>query len=598
MIALVSYVLYSTFKPEPPTPYEMSEVSYGEITDYLDVSGTVESGVSEHFTAIEGVVVEEVFVNVGDKVKNGDLLATFNVSNATKYLNDAKKDYDSALKDYTDAKKTADENAKRKAEIASEITVIKKQIEAKEKEIAALEQKVENEIAVPEIEVPTDSVTFSQEQVDAVINQMTQNGATKEEIQAFIEAIEVPEVTAPEVTTLSQEQINDAINQMKENGATTEDIKNYIESVTLPDFSTQEMPDITQEQVNGVISQMTQNGATKEEIEAFTDSISKIQPDIKIPNELPEISDEPGTQDLLIQKNLELAQLKSDLSTLQAENAVTVSTDNETILENLKTIADAKKVTYENIKKTYDKMKNGWYAENEGIVTVVNVKAGEAFVPVKSSNSSLDLSALIGDNVNIDLITSLMGDAATIPTGIGVTLESYDDMIVSVTVSKSDLLKIKTGMKAIATSLDSEYDAEVIYVGATAVDNSGTLDLSSITSSLMGGAGGASGALVKVKINNPDEKVVIGFDVDIKIKLQTVEDVLKVPVESVIYNNGKYFVFVFDKDEGTAVKREIVKGTLDDTSYEVVSGLKEGEFVLKSPDPNIEDGTRVQNKTA
>ena len=556
MIALVSYVLYSTFKPEPPTPYEMSEVSYGEITDYLDVSGTVESGVSENFMAIEGVVVEEVFVNVGDKVKNGDLLATFNVSNATKYLNDAKKDYDSALKDYTDAKKTADENAKRKAEIASEITAIKKEIEAKEKEIAELEKKAETETTIPEIEVPTDSVTFSQEQVDAIISEMKNNGATEDEIKAFVE------------------------------------------SVTLPDFSTQEMPDITQEQVNDVISQMTQNGATKEEIDAFTDSISKIQPDIKIPNEIPEISNEPSTQDLLIQKNLELAQLKSDLSTLQAENAVTVSTDNETILENLKTIADAKKVTYENIKKTYDKMKNGWYAENDGIVTVVNVKAGEAFVPVKSNNSSLDLSALIGDNVNVDLITSLMGDAAAIPTGIGVTLESYDDMIVSVTVSKSDLLKIKTGMKAIATSLDSEYDAEVIYVGATAVDNSGTLDLNSITSSLMGGAGGASGALVKVKINNPDEKVVIGFDVDIKIKLQTVEDVLKVPVESVIYNNGKYFVFVFDKDEGIAVKREIVKGTLDDTSYEVVSGLKEGELVLKSPDPNIEDGTRVQNKTA
>ena len=608
MIALVFYVLYSTFKPEPPTPYEMTKVSYGEITDCLDVNGTVESGVSENFTAIEGVVVEEVFVSVGDKVKNGDLLATFNVSNATKYLNDAKKDCDKALKDYTDAKTATDENAKRKAEIASEITKVKKEIEAKEKEISVLEQKVENEITVPEVEIPTDAVTFSQEQVDAVINQMTQNGATKEEIQAFIEAIEVPEVTVPEitvpevtvpeVTTLSQEQINDAINQMKENGATTEDIKNYIESVTLPEITKPEIPEITQEQVNAVISQMTQNGATKDEIDAFIESISKMQPDIEIPSELPEASNEPTTHDLLIQKNLELAQLKSDLAALQSENAVTVSTDNETILENLKTIADAKKATYENVKNIYDKMKNGWYAENDGIVTVVNIKPGEAFVPVKDNKSSFDLSALIGDSVNFDLIASLMGDAAAIPTGIGVTLESYDDMIVSVTVSKSDLLKIKTGMKAIATSLDTEYDAEVVYVGATAVDNSGTLDISSITSSLMGGTSGASGAIVKVKINNPDEKVVIGFDIDIKIELETVEDVLKVPVESVIYNNGKYFVFVFDEDEGTAVKCEVVKGTLDDTSYEIVSGLKEGDFVLKSPDPNMEDGTKVQNKTA
>jgi hypothetical protein len=57
-------------------------------------------------------------------------------------------------------------------------------------------------------------------------------------------------------------------------------------------------------------------------------------------------------------------------------------------------------------------------------------------------------------------------------------------------------------------------------------------------------------------------------------------------------------VFVFDEAEGTATKRTIEKGTLDDTSYEIVSGLVEGEMVIKSPDPNMEDGTRVQNKTA
>ena len=140
--------------------------------------------------------------------------------------------------------------------------------------------------------------------------------------------------------------------------------------------------------------------------------------------------------------------------------------------------------------------------------------------------------------------------------------------------------------------------SEVIYVGATAIDSSSSLDLNSLTSSLMGGAGGANGALVKIKIHNPDEKVVIGFDVDIKIKLSTVENVLKVPVEAVVYNNGTYSVFIFDKVDGTATKRTIAKGTLDDTSYEVVSGLKEGEIVIKSPDPNMEDGTRVQNKTA
>lgn len=500
MIALVSYVLYSTLKPEPPVAYDMSKVEYGTITNYLDVSGTVESGVTEKFTAIEGVVVEEVLVNVGDKVNKGDLLATFNVSGVSAYLASAEKEYNNALKDYNDAKASSDANAKRNNELSNEITKIKNQITAKEKEIEELENEINS--TVPETQMTT----------------------------------------------------------------------------------------IPQDQINAIALQMAQNGATQEEIDAFVASASQTQ--------IPVVSNDTEKQELLMQKNLELAQLNSELSSLQAESAVLVVGDDQSMLETLKTVADAKKATYDNVKEIYNKMKNGWYAENDGIVTVINIKAGEKFVPVADKNQSIDLSSLLGDNANNELITSLMGNSVTVPTGTGITLESYEDMIVSVTVGKSDLLKIKVGMEAVVTSLDSEYEAEVIYVGATAIDSSSSLDLNSLTSSLMGGTGGANGALVKIKIHNPDEKVVIGFDVDIKIKLSTVENVLKVPVEAVVYNNGTYSVFIFDKADGTATKRTIAKGTLDDTSYEVVSGLKEGEIVIKSPDPNMEDGTRVQNKTA
>ena len=262
MVALVSYVLYSTLKPEPPIAYEMSKVSYGEITDYLEVSGTVESGVSEKFTAIEGVVVEEVFASVGDNVKKGDLLATFNVSGATKYVNDAKKNYDKALKDYNDAKKTSDSNAIRKAELVTEIKDVQNKIKAKEKEIQNLENEIQN------TESTTEYVAIPQEQIDAIAMQMAQNGASEEEINAFVESA-----------------------------------KN---------------------------------------------------------TQIPSTSTDNSKQEMLMQKNLELAQLNSELSSLQAENAVTVSSDNESVLETLKTVADAQKVNYENVKKIYDQMKNGW----------------------------------------------------------------------------------------------------------------------------------------------------------------------------------------------------------------------------------------------
>ena len=499
MVLLVSYVLYSNFKPEPPAEYEMTKVAYGTVVDTLDVVGKVESGVTENFVAIEGVTVEEVLVNVGDKVAKGDKLATFNVSGASKYLDSAKKDYDNALKDYNDAKQSADSNSKRKIELASEIDIKNAEITAKKNEIAKLEKEIENN-----------------------------------------------------------------------------------EPVT-------EMTGIPQEQIDAIAMQMSQNGATQEEIDAFIASASGTK--------VPVVSTDNSKSEELMQKNLELAQLNSELSSLQAENAVVSTGNNDSILEALKKVADTKEITYKNIKNIYDEMKNGWYAENDGIVTVVNVKAGEKFIPVATNSSSLDLSTLLGssgiDANTTNMLSSLMGDASSAPTGTGITVESYDDMIVSVTVGKSDLLKIKVGMEATVTSLDGKYEGEVVYVGATAVE-SNSLNLGS----LMGTGTGASGAVVKVKIKNPDEKIVIGFDVDIKIKLATVENVLKVPVECVLYENGKYFVFVFDAEEGVAVKREITKGTLDDTSYQIVDGLAENEMVLKSPDPKMEDGTKIKEKAS
>lgn len=46
------------------------------------------------------------------------------------------------------------------------------------------------------------------------------------------------------------------------------------------------------------------------------------------------------------------------------------------------------------------------------------------------------------------------------------------------------------------------------------------------------------------------------------------------------------------------MRRIITKGTLDDTSYEIIDGLEKGEMVVKSPDPNMLDGTKIARKTS
>lgn len=498
ILALIVYVLYSNFKPDPLGEYEYSDVAYGSITDTLDVSGTVESGVSENFTAVNGVTVQEVLVSVGDRVKKGDKLATFDVSGAMPYLNSAKQEYNKALADYNNAKTQTNDAALKKQQLTAQIDRKNAQLSALRNEIAALEKKVS------ETEPVTQEVPISQEQINEIAAQMAQNGATAEQIEQFCAAasqIKIPVTTAD--TTAAQE---------------------------------------------------------------------------------------------LMRKNLDLAQLASELTALQAENAVTISVSSDTMLKALKTVADIKKANYDNIKAVVDKMKNGWYAENEGIVTVVNIKPGEKFAAVpEKNNSAIDISALLGgqgvDEGTASLVQSLLGGNTSSELGSGITLESYDDLIVSVTVGKADLLKVKTGMEAVVTSVGQTYEGEVVYVGATATED-GSFNIGSLM-----GASGTSGAVIKVKVKNPDEKVVIGFDVDIKIKLSTLDDVLKVPVESVNNVNGEYFVFVVDRATDTVTKRVITRGINDDISYQILDGLKEGETVVKIPSLEFVDGTKIKEKS-
>ncbi len=499
LLLLIVYVVYEQFKPEPPVSYEMATVAKGTIVDSLEVSGTVQSGYSHNYVAIRGVRAEEVSVSVGDEVKKGDLIATFDVSGAAEYLVSAKKDYDSALKDYNNALSSVNKVAANKAQNKKDINSKNAEITAKKAEIAALEKQI-----------------------------------------------------AEQGQTVTEEPI-------------------------------------PQEQIDAIVSSMRDNGASQEEIDAFLEGASSVK--------VPSVSGDTSLQQELIQKNLELSQLNAELTALQASGALNVSTDNDSYLDALKNIADSKKQAYDSIKSVYDELKKGWYADKDGIITKVNVKPGEVFVPVEENTDSLNIGSLFGSTEYSDVLSSLIGSSKDSSVGTGITLDSYDDIIVSVTVGKSDLLKLKTGMKATVSSLEKVYDAEIIYVGATAVESSG-LDIGSITSSLIGGSGSSNGALVELKIKEPDKNLVIGFDADVKIALTTLPDVLKIPVEAVVYDNGSYYVFVYDKAKGVVEKRDIAHGVLDDTSYQIIDGLKEGEIVIKSPDPNTVDGTKVAEKKA
>lgn len=83
-----------------------------------------------------------------------------------------------------------------------------------------------------------------------------------------------------------------------------------------------------------------------------------------------------------------------------------------------------------------------------------------------------------------------------------------------------------------------------------------------------------------------------GYDLDAKLVVEEKENTLIIPESAVFKNEGKNYVFVNEKGKG--MLREINTGIESNKEIEVLSGLKEGEKVIISPDEELEEGIKIK----
>ena len=355
--------------------------------------------------------------------------------------------------------------------------------------------------------------------------------------------------------------------------------------VTAPDT-----PTYSEAELRALAEQLRKGGMTEAQIQEIVAAVQQ---------QVGSVDVEAAVRNSVAAKKAELAQKQAQLSALEAQKSVYEAQTDETVTELYKSVMEQKSKEYESYKTLVDSLQNGWFAAADGIVTEQNLVAGEIFTPKVQQSGGMDLSALMNmasGNSDVaatltDIFSSTSG--ADTAVGAGIVVENYGEFYASFTVGKYDLLDLKVGQPAMVSSLDKIYDAEVSYVSATASASSG-LDISSITSSLTGGSGGSSSsAPVKVKIKNPDEKIVIGFDVDIQINTEKIENVLTIPVETVFTDAGENYVFVYDAEKKTVSKRAVTLGIGSDTVYEVLDGIKSGEQVVMNPKTALQDGDKI-----
>ena len=286
---------------------------------------------------------------------------------------------------------------------------------------------------------------------------------------------------------------------------------------------------------------------------------------------------------------------------LEAQLALYEAQSDETASSIYKNVMEQKKADYESYKALVDSMKNGWVASSDGLVTEVNLVAGQAFAPKASKSTTTDLSSIMkyvsGNNDMTSVLSDIIGSVtdSNASSGTGITLENTNEFVAEFSVGKYDILSIKVGQRVKVSSLGSDYEGEVIYVSATASESS-SLDISSIASTFTGGSSSSSnGALVRVKIKNPDEKIIIGFDVDIKIDTEKIENVTVLPIDAVVTEDSTNFVYVVDENNKVS-KREITVGRFSDDNYELLTGVEQGERVVDNPKTSMAEGDKIAIK--
>lgn len=100
-------------------------------------------------------------------------------------------------------------------------------------------------------------------------------------------------------------------------------------------------------------------------------------------------------------------------------------------------------------------------------------------------------------------------------------------------------------------------------------------------------------------VNNDKLELLPNINVNVRINSKERTNVLAVPRGAVESEGGRRYVFVVKPNElgvgkSRLEKREIRVGIADATSYEVMSGLQEGEMVALPGDTDLHDGMAVQ----
>lgn len=238
-----------------------------------------------------------------------------------------------------------------------------------------------------------------------------------------------------------------------------------------------------------------------------------------------------------LRKQLQLLLLKQQRNIL---NAQVPSTDE---LRHLQAAAAAAKQAYEAVNSQAGALKNGWIADFSGVVSQVNVQEGGVVV----TNTP------------------------------GIVIVDPNAPIIDIDLGRYDAEKVKPGQHATVYVKDGKLSGTVVFVSPVAK-----------------GSGEEATLSCRVAVDNPDERMIIGFDVDVDIQTAEAKAAIVLPLTAVQTDELGKYCYKYNPEDRTAVKTYVGVGISNENGYQITQGITFGDKIILNPSEKLYDGVRVR----
>lgn len=547
VIAIIAGVIFGVAKANSGEEVSLYTIGTDDIYENVSLTGEVSAGTSKEYKVATVATVKEVNVKVGDKVKKGDVLATFNVENLNGEISSLRSSYNESLESYNEAVK-AQKSAKVKAE------------ELKN-DIADAEKKVDRLASMPAI--TTKKATTKATTRATTTTQTT----TRRQTTTTTTTNTTTTTTSPTSTTRENAgSLTDALVELNRTLSQITDDLDTLATMTqiITETITQAIADgvfdseVIAQQVGDALSQAMKEGII-DAANLLVDSGIAID---MVEAAVQSIDFAAITTSLMNSQNVSLTAAQLQLAALEAQYTIYSAQADDTVVNAQKKAVNATKKALDVLEQQRKEMEEGWVAAFDGTITQVDIEAG------------MQTTAL----------------------ATGIKLENLDSMAVTVSLSEYDLHKVKVGMPAKVTTAYGSYNGEVASIAPTATGGSSTSILDSVGS--MAGISGLSsltdsGAGVECVVTIPetDENIIAGFDADVEIETGEYLGVVVVPIESIKREKTGSYVYLYNEEDKTVTKTLIEVGAVSDSAYEVKEGLKVGDKVVAAPASDYEEDT-------